>query len=268
MRFLSPLIPDNGKRSKVTTVTLILSAVSLIAGFVDSIAGGGGLILLPAILLAGIPPQLALGTNKLGSTFGTGMALFNFVRKQKVVWKIAVAGVWFTLAGSFLGTKTILFFTNRVIGSIIIALLPLAFLGTLIPRKERACPATFSKLDLYFKIPLICLIIGFYDGFFGPGTGSFLIIAFYTLIGLNLVEATASAKVFNLTSNIGALTVFLCNQKVLFLLGVQLAIANMLGNYFGSMLAIKKGAGAVKVFLVITLSILFGSLVWKYFIHF
>lgn len=248
-------------------ITWILSAVSFLAGFVDSIAGGGGLILLPAVLLAGIPPQLAMGTNKFGASFGTGMALFNFVRKQKVVWEIAAAGVLFTLIGSFLGSKTILIFSNQVIGKIVVVLLPVAFLGTLIPRPEHGITTHFSKPDLCLKVPLICFAIGFYDGFFGPGTGSFLIIAFYIFIGLNLIQASATAKVFNLTSNIGALAVFLCQGKVLLWLGIPLAIANILGNYFGSMLAIKKGARVVKLFLIIALAILFGSLVWKYFAH-
>ncbi len=248
------------------TITLILSFVSFLAGFIDSIAGGGGLILLPALLLAGIPPQNALGTNKFGSTFGTGVALVNFIRNNKVIWGIAMVGVLFTLAGSFLGTKTILLFSNQVVGKIIVLLLPLAILVALAPRKERAFSGAFSKWDLYLKVPLICFPIGFYDGFFGPGTGSFLIIAFHVMIGLNLVQASATAKVFNFISNIGALTVFLIEGKVLFWVGFPLAIANVIGNYFGSMLAIKKGARVVKFFLIVSLTILFISLVWKYII--
>lgn len=247
-------------------IILILSAVSFLAGFVDSIAGGGGLILLPAVLLAGIPPQNALGTNKFGSTFGTGVALINFVRNNKVIWRIATVGVLFTLTGSFLGTKTILLFSNQVVGKIILILMPLAVFGALLPRKERVLSETFSKWDLYLKVPLICFSIGFYDGFFGPGTGSFLIIAFYVMVGLNLVQASATAKVFNFISNIGALSLFLIKGKVLFWLGVPLAIANVIGNYLGSMLAIKKGAQLVKVFLMISLTVLFISLVWKYLI--
>lgn len=250
----------------MTTITLILSGVSFLAGFVDSIAGGGGLIMLPALLLAGIPPQNSLGTNKFGSTFGTGVALANFVRSKKVIWGIATVGVVFTLSGSFLGTKTILLFSNEVIGKIIVFLLPLAVLGALAPRKERALNETLSKWDLYFKVPLICFSIGFYDGFFGPGTGSFLIIAFYVWIGINLVHASATAKVFNFLSNVAALTVFLIEGKVLFWLGVPLAIANIIGNYLGSMLAIKKGSRVVKGFLMVSLTILFISLIWKYFV--
>jgi hypothetical protein len=116
------------------------------------------------------------------------------------------------------------------------------------------------------KVPPICLMIGFYDGFFGPGTGSFLIIAFYLLVGLDLIHASATAKAFNLASNIGALSVFLIEGKVIFLLGLPLAIANVAGNYLGSSLAIKMGNSMVRGFLFISLSILFISLFWKYFI--
>lgn len=250
----------------MTTIIWILSGVSFLAGFVDSIAGGGGLIMLPALLLAGIPPQNALGTNKFGSTFGTGVALVNFVRNKKVIWRIAIVGILFTLTGSFLGTKTILLFSNQVIGKIIVLLLPFAILGALAPRKERPLNEALTKWDLYLKVPLICFSIGFYDGFFGPGTGSFLIIAFYVWIGLNLVQASATAKVFNFLSNVAALTVFLIEGKVLFWLGVPLAIANIIGNHLGSMLAIKKGSQVVKGFLMVSLTILFISLIWKYFI--
>jgi len=246
------------------TITIILSAVSFLAGFVDSIAGGGGLLLLPSLLLAGIPPQVALGTNKFASSIGTGAALINFILKKKVVWKIAASGIAFSLLGSLIGTKTILLFKNETAGRIIIFLLPLAMLITLIPQKERATGNEPSGFDLTIKIPAICLLIGFYDGFFGPGTGSFLIIAFYIFIGLGLVQSSATAKVFNLASNLGALAIFVLGDKVLFILGIPLAAANILGNYLGSSLAVKKGANTVKFFLLLSLSILMISLIWKY----
>jgi len=246
------------------TAIIILSAVSFLAGFIDSIAGGGGLLLLPSLLLAGIPPQVALGTNKFASSIGTGAALINFILKKKVVWKITASGIAFSLLGSFIGTKTILIFNNETVGKIIIFLLPLAMLITLIPQKERATGNEPSRFDLTIKIPAICLLIGFYDGFFGPGTGSFLIIAFYIFIGLGLVQSSATAKVFNLASNLGALAIFILEGKVIFMLGIPLAIANILGNYLGSNLAVKKGANTIKFFLLLSLSILMISLIWKY----
>lgn len=247
-----------------TTITVILSGVSFLAGFIDSIAGGGGLILLPSLILAGLPPQVALGTNKFASSVGTVTALINFVLKKMVVWKIAASGIIFSLLGSLAGTKAILFFDNETAGRIIIFLLPFAMLITLIQQKEQTKEKDPSRFDLAVKIPFICFIIGFYDGFFGPGTGSFLIIAFYLFIGLGLVKSSATAKVFNLASNLGALTIFIIEGKVIYLLGIPLAAANILGNYLGSSLAVKKGANTVKLFLLLSLTILMVSLIWKY----
>lgn len=244
----------------------VLSAVSALAGFIDSIAGGGGLLLIPALLFAGIPPQTVLGTNKFASTMGTSVAFLNFVRNGKVVWRIAAAGILFSLTGSLLGSKTILVFQNETVGRIIVGLLPLSVLSLFWPRKNRPLTDHLTSRDLWIRVPPICFVIGFYDGFFGPGTGSFLIMAFYLLVGLDLIRASATAKAFNLASNIGAITIFLIEGKVIFFLGVPLAVANIAGNYLGSSLAIKRGSNTVKIFLFISLSILFASLFWKYFI--
>lgn len=252
--------------SDMTTIVVVLSAVSFLAGFIDSIAGGGGLLLIPSLLFAGLPPQTALGTNKFASTFGTSFALINFARNKKVVWKIVTVGILFSLLGALLGSKIILVFDNATVGKIIVFLLPLAMMGTLLPRKECVPVEELSTRDLYIRVPLICLLIGFYDGFFGPGTGSFLIMALYFLVGLDIVQASATTKVFNLTSCIGALIVFLIEKKVIILLGLPLAIASIAGNYLGSTLAIKKGINVVKIFLIISFTILFISLFWKYFL--
>jgi uncharacterized protein len=248
-------------------LTLLLSAVSFFAGFIDSIAGGGGLLLLPALLFAGIPPQWVLGTNKLAGTVGTAMALVNFIRSKKIIWRVVSFGIFFSLIGSLIGSKTALYFSNEMLGKIMLFLLPLAMLATLAPKKVSSIDKEeLSARAFYFKIPLICFVLGFYDGFFGPGTGSFLIMAFYLWIGLDLVEASATAKVFNLTSCLSALVVFMLEQKVLFALGIPLAIANLAGNYVGSTLAIRNGSPLVKTCLIISLVILFSSLLMKYFI--
>jgi uncharacterized membrane protein YfcA len=249
--------------------TIILSVVSFLAGFIDSISGGGGLLLVPSLLLAGLPPQTALGTNKFAATLGTSMALLNFIRSRKVIWKVAVYGIAFALLGGFSGSKTILSFDNKIVGKMIVFLLPLAALAVIYPRKDHpgAKKNNFSRLDLFLKIPMICFPIGFYDGFFGPGTGSFFILSFYLFLGIGLLQASATTKVFNFLSNLGALVLFLFEGKVIFLLGIPLALANIAGNVVGSHLAIRKGATVVRAFLLISLSVLFASLVWQYFIE-
>ncbi len=247
------------------SVIVLLSIAFFVAGFIDSIAGGGGLITLPALLFAGIPPQLALGTNKLASSLGTGTAVLNFMLNKKMLLKVLAIGIIFSLSGSFVGSKTILLLDTDLVGKIIIILLPIGIIATLMPRKGKTNDNKLTKLDYWLKIPLICLVIGFYDGFFGPGTGSFLTLGFFFFTRMKLVQATANAKVFNLMSNIGSLVAFLLAGKVLFMIAIPLALANMTGNYFGSRLAIKKGEGIIRVFLIIAFVLLLTSLIWKYY---
>lgn len=250
---------------EISALTIVaLSFVAFLAGFIDSVAGGGGLLMVPAYLLAGLPPHVTLGTNKFVSSFGTSMAVYNFVRKGKTSLKIILCGVLFVLCGAFIGSKTVLLVNQDLLGKMIVFLLPVGVVATLYPKKKLAHAHNLVKTDFYLKIPLIGLIVGFYDGFFGPGTGSFLALSFYVFLRLNLIEATANAKVFNLISNLGALTAFVIGGKVFYALGIPLAIASMLGNYTGSHLAIKKGEKFIKLFLVIVLAILFVTLVWKF----
>ena len=247
------------------TTIILLCLAFFIAGFIDSIAGGGGLITLPSLLFAGVPPQFALGTNKLASHFGTGTAVFNFVRSKKVNWKVVAFGIAFSLIGSFIGSKTVLIMNQEIVGKVIIFMLPLGVVATLIPRKGIVSGSELTKKDFYFKIPVICTIIGFYDGFFGPGTGSFLTLSFFFFNRMKLIDATANAKVFNLMSNVGGVTAFIIGGKVLFLLALPIAVANMAGNFLGSRLAIKRGEGVIKFFLIFAFILLLGSLVWKYY---
>ena len=265
-KYRSPTWLSLGEEIDVEIV-IVLSLVSFVAGLIDSIAGGGALLLIPSLLLSGLPPQTALGTNKFASNLGTATALLNFIRYRKVVWKIAVYGIAFALLGGFAGSKAILSFDNRTVGKIIVFLLPLAAVGVLFPRKDIAGKGRLTKRALYVITPLACCVIGFYDGFFGPGTGSFFILVFYLFLGTGLVEASGTAKVFNFLSNLGALISFLLGHKVIFSLGIPLALANIAGNYVGSHLAIKKGTKVVRAFLLLSLSILFISLIWQYFIR-
>ncbi len=245
-------------------VILLLSLMSFLAGFVDGIAGGGGLILIPSLLLAGIPPQVVLGTNKFAGIFGTSMALANFMRNGKVIWKIAGFGLAFSLIGSVIGTKAILLIDQNTTAKIIIFMLPITAIVTFLPKKQlKTSISDFSKNDLYLYTPLFCLVIGFYDGFFGPGTGTFLIFGFYIFLGLNLIHASAISKVFNLASNIGSFVTFAFAGKVLYAIGIPIALSNLAGGYLGSNLAIKKGQQFIKVFLLIVFAILFITLILR-----
>lgn len=248
---------------EIVTISALI-VVSFVAGLVDSIAGGGGLLTLPSLLIAGLQPQFALGTNKFISSSGTSVAVFNFIRKKKIAFKIAAFGIFFALIGGFIGSKAALSLSQEALSKFIVFLLPIAMIFTLYPRKNTKRKEAILKEDLYFKIPVICAAIGFYDGFFGPGTGSLLAISFYAFIGLNLIEATANAKIINLATNIGALTTFIIAGRVIYFIAIPLALSNMIGNYTGSQLALAKGEKIIKIFLVIALAILMITLIWKF----
>jgi uncharacterized membrane protein YfcA len=248
-------------------IVLLLCGAAFAAGFIDSIAGGGGLLLVPSLLLAGVPPHMALGTNKFASSLGTSTAIFNFIRSGLVLWRVAGAGILFALVGSFAGSRAVLEMAPEPLGRLIALVLPLAIFATLSPKKGRYHATEFSRRDLWVKTPAICFAIGFYDGFLGPGTGSFLILAFHAFLKIDLVHASATAKIFNFASNIGAFAVFALAGSVDWRIGLPLAGANILGNWLGSRLAIRKGGGLVRKLLAVSLSILLASLIWKYFLN-
>jgi uncharacterized membrane protein YfcA len=250
---------------KVSMTITLLTLAALLAGFIDSIAGGGALILVPAMLVAGYSPQLALGTEKYVSTVGTLAALYNFTRNKLVVWSLVGSGVVFALVGAYVGARVILMFDTGTIAKIITFLIPIGLALTLMPKRKKnedgGKPSRFAILVL---APLLCFGIGFYDGFFGPGTGSMLVLGFHLLLRLGLVEASATSKVFNLASNVGALVAFVATGNILYLVGIPMLIANIAGNYIGSKAAMRGGAKVVRAALAASLSILFVSLLVKY----
>ena len=238
---------------------LFCSLAALVAGFIDSIAGGGGLITLPALLLAGLPPHLALGTNKMQSSMGTAVALISFANSHLVLWRVALMGLPFSLIGSGIGSNLALYLDEKLLGTILIVLLPVAMVCTIVPKKERK-DANVSR-GSHILVPLVCLAIGTYDGFFGPGTGSFLILAFHWIVGLGLVQASASVKVLNLASNVGALCIFLWSGQIVWAVALPMVVASIVGNWLGSRTAVRLGARAVRIFLTVSLGLLMVTLV-------
>jgi uncharacterized membrane protein YfcA len=225
----------------------------LLAGFVDAIAGGGGIISLPALLATGMPPHLALGTNKLQGTFGSMTAAVNYSRKGLVNMREVPAGVVFTALGALAGTWTVQVISPDFLRHIILILLAGVFLYTLFSpdlgrldrRPSVAAPAFFGCAGL---------VLGFYDGFFGPGTGSFWAIALVVVLGLNLKKATAHTKIFNFTSNVVALVAFFAGHHVVVSAGLLMGAGQMLGAFAGSRLVIQKGTGFVRVFFLIVVA--------------
>jgi uncharacterized membrane protein YfcA len=219
------------------------------AGFVDSIAGGGGIISLPVLLSVGIPPHQALGTNKLQGSFGSFTAAVNYSRKGLVDFKRIVPGIVFTALGAALGTVAIQMLSADFLKHVIPPLLAAVFFYTLFsPDMGRRDSKPKMNEGLFYLSA--GLMLGFYDGFFGPGTGSFWTLLFVLLLGIDLKKATAHTKITNFTSNLVALIVFILGGKVLFLAGLVMGCGQMAGAYTGSKLVIRNGVGFVRIFFL------------------
>lgn len=248
-------------------IALFCGIFSLLAGFIDSIAGGGGLLTMPALLICGMPPHMALGTNKIGACMGTAVALWNFAANRLVNWGMAVYGLGFTLTGSWIGSLLALAVPSETLGKVLLILLPCAMVVTILPsRKENPEKSGVKGWKFWVGLPLVCVAIGAYDGFFGPATGSFLIIGLHWVLGMNLVAASGTAKAFNLGSNLGAGIAFIWHGQVFWPLALLMAACLMLGNWLGSAFAIRIGPKAVRRFLLLSLFLLLLTLLWQYFI--
>ena len=237
---------------------LVVCPLVFLAGFVDAIGGGGGLISLPAYLLAGVPIHQAIATNKLSSACGTCLTTIRFIRKGLVNWKLAVPTILLAMLGSSLGAHASLAMQDGVMEQVLMFVLPVSAFIVLNPRLFRDNDDEELKLDTktWITALLSSLIVGFYDGFYGPGTGTFLIIAFTVFAGLSLRSANAQAKVINLTTNLTSLTIFLLNGQVIFLLGIAAAVCNMVGGYLGAGLAISKGSRITRPVIILVLVLL------------
>lgn len=249
------------------SILLLLCLFFFLAGLVDSIAGGGGLITVPAMLVCGIPPHAALGTAKFASTLGMLTSLWTFARSRLIVTSIAPLGFAASFLGAVGGSSLTMLIDSAILGKLLIFLLPVGMVISLFSRRPASCEESLPPRFLKLKVFLLCLTIGVYGGFFGPGTGSFFILVQNFVLRMGLVRASATAKVFNLASNAGALTTFATGGVVMWSLGLPLAIANILGNQAGVRLAIRVGGKAVRAFLYVTLSLLTATLIYRFFLQ-
>jgi len=230
-------------------VSLLFSA-ALLAGFVDAIAGGGGLVTVPALLAVGLPPHLALGTNKGQSVFGSASALLRYTRAGLVDGRRARLTFPLGFVGALMGTSLVLRLRPETLRPLVLALL-LGVAGFLVfrrpPRPKEAVPLSSHPHPRTRAITaFLALGIGAYDGFFGPGTGTFLIVGFVALLGDTLPGASAEAKVVNFASNLAALTLFAWRGVVLWKLALPMAFAQLLGGFLGAHLAVRKGERLVR----------------------
>ena len=237
---------------------LIVCPLLFLAGLVDAIGGGGGLISLPAYLLSGVPLHNAIATNKLSSACGTTLATVRFIRQGLVNWRLALPTIAFAVLGSSLGAHLSMATGEGIMEKILFVVLPVVAFLVLNPRifhDNREAEIRLNRRTLLTAI-LSSFAVGIYDGFYGPGTGTFLIIAFTVFARLNIRTANAQAKVINLTTNITSLTIFILNGQVVFLLGLAAAVCNMAGNYVGAGLAMTRGSRITRPVILLVLVLL------------
>lgn len=240
-----------------------LTGVAVLTGFIDAIAGGGGLIMMPALLTAGLSPVNALATNKLQSVFGTGSAMINFGRKGHIDWKGNRLAIALVFAGAVGGALAVQLVSVAAL-NLIIPLLLVASAVYILLSPRMTDENVHQRLSARGFAP-VGGAIGFYDGFFGPGTGTFFTTSLVALRGHGLTRATALTKALNFTSNVASVIVFALAGKMVWLLGLCMAAGAMLGGWIGSHTAMRYGATVIRPLLVVISIALTARLLWGYF---
>ena len=229
------------------------------ASFMDAIGGGGGIISLPTYLLAGLPMHMALGTNKLSSCIGTVASTVRYIKNGYVDWLLGIPSIALAVTGAHLGTKLQLMVDEQYLKLVLLVLLPvIAFI--LFTRKD--LPETRKSMNEWLRRTLIwgtSLIFGIYDGFYGPGTGTFLLLSFCYLAKIDVRTASGNVKRVNLSSNIGALCTSLLAGKVLVPLGLIAAVFAIAGQYLGAGLAMKNGSKIIRPVILVVILLLAGK---------
>ena len=236
------------------TEIVLLCAFSMAAGFVDAVVGGGGLIQLPAalLLLPGVPYPTLLGTNKFASLFGTSIAVHRYSRHVKIDWHTNAPDALAANIFAFLGSRIVTLLDPALLRPLVLGLLIIVAIYVFLVKemglihKPKHAPRKARLLGI-----LVGAVLGFYDGFFGPGMGSFLIFAFVGLFGFDFLSASASAKVINWTTNFASLIYFSATGNILYGIGIAMAACNIIGALVGSRLAISKGSKFVRIFFLV-----------------
>ncbi|MCF7956240.1 MAG: TSUP family transporter [Phycisphaerae bacterium] len=251
---------------ELTFITyMLLWLTAFLAGFVDSIAGGGGIITIPVFLALGFDPHIALGTNKLQASFGSLTASVHYARSGLVDVKQTIEGVIFTAIGAAAGTYSVQLIDSSFLKHIILPMLGFVFVYMLFSPDLGAMDKKPRVKTIPFYI-VAGLTIGFYDEFFGPGTGSFWAVGFIFLLGYNLKKATAHTKIMNFTSNIISLTAFIIGGNVLFIPGIIMGTGQLVGATIGSHLVIRKGTKFIRFFFLAVVAVTIAKLIYSTYI--
>lgn len=236
---------------------LFLCLGGFLAAFVDSIAGGGGLISMPVLLIAGLPAHLALGTNKFAGAFGCFSSAYNYSKSGKTNIELLKKLIPFTILGCLLGVKCVLSISENILNILVFLMILIVALYTYL-KKDLGKEDKFENLskENIKKGIIMAFALGFYDGFFGPGTGTFLTFAFIKIYGFDFLHASANTKILNFTSNFTALILFMFSGQILYKVAIFYAISMVLGGYIGAKVAINKGSQLIKpIFLFMALAV-------------
>jgi len=247
---------------------LALGLAAFVAGFVDAVVGGGGLVQIPALFAAypGVQPATLFGTNKLASIVGTTSAAIQYARRVRIPWRVALPGACAALLGAWYGARAVTHLPGELLRPLILVLLVLVAIYTFLKKDfgtvSRERPE--GRREIYIAV-VIGGTIGFYDGFFGPGTGSFLIFLFVRFLGMDFLRASVTAKIVNVATNFAAISFFALNVEVLWKLGVLMACCNLTGAVVGSRLALRHGAAFVRKMFLFIVSALIAKLAYDMF---
>lgn len=253
--------------AELAHIWMIVCPLVFLGGLIDAVAGGGGLITLPAYLIAGLPAHLASGTNKCGNAFGTFLSTGRFLKRGDVHMPSALAGAAGALVGAWVGARLNLIMPEQMLYYIMLAVVPVMALFLLFKRDfgQEDRSGELSQGQLMAMAVGIGLVIGGYDGFFGPGAGTFLMLAFTGLCRFDLLTASGNTKVANSASNLASLVTFAIAGKVMWAVGIPAALCGIAGNYVGSSLALKGGAKVIRPMFFVVLALLLVRLIYGLF---
>ena len=242
----------------------IICPLIFIGGVIDAIGGGGGLITLPAFLIAGFPVHYAIGTNKVSSAMGTSIAFTKFLLDGYMPLKLSACGIIFAMLGSSLGARTALLISDHAFKILMLFILPVTAIyvfksQNLLTEEKDSSPITTRT---YIICVLVAFFLGFYDGFYGPGAGTFMLLLLAGAAKLSVQKANGVTKAINFATNIAAIAVYFMNGKVIFIVGATAGLFSIAGNYIGARFFEKGGAKAVRPVILVVLSLFFVRVIY------
>lgn len=244
---------------------IIVCPMVFLAGMVDAIGGGGGLISLPAYLIAGVPAHNAVATNKLSSTTGTVVSTIRYYKNGFADIRLAIPGIIAALLGSQIGARAALIVSAKIFTILLMVMLPVIAIYMLLKKDLQPGEGEISRKKQYMIVTIAGVFIGAYDGFYGPGTGTFLILVYTGLAKMDVLTAGGNTKLVNLTSNISSLVVFLLGGVVYIPLGLAAGVFSIAGHYIGAGLAMKNGSRFVRIVILCVIGLLFANILYDFF---